>query len=122
MAYSTLLDYATNTPSGDQWDMMLRKTFLITVLALALPLGAVADARPRERDQDAAYEARQQGRIMSLRTIESRIVPRMGGADYLGPELDAGSGRYRLKFMREGRVIWVDVDARTGQLLGRSGN
>ena len=33
----------------------------------------------------------------------------MGGADYLGPELNGGT--YRLKFIQNGRVIWVDVDA-----------
>jgi uncharacterized membrane protein YkoI len=42
----------------------------------------------------------------------------MGGADYLGPELSGGS--YRLKFMENGRVIWVDVDAQTGRILRRS--
>ena len=97
--------------------------FTLLLAALAITAVAVpADARPRDRDQDAAYRATQQGRIMPLRNIESRILPRMGGADYLGPELDAGSGTYRLKFMRGGQVIWVDVDARTGQVLGRSGN
>jgi hypothetical protein len=44
----------------------------------------------------------------------------MRGADYLGPELDYESGRYRLKFMRGADVIWVDVDARTGQVIGQS--
>lgn len=58
---------------------------------------------------------------MPLRAIEARILPRMQGADYLGPELDFGSERYRLKFMRGGQVIWIDVDARTGQVLGKSG-
>ena len=98
---------------------------LIAVAALGVTsLAPAADARPRRdhREQDAAYKARQQGRIMSLRTIESRIMPRMRGAEYLGPELDAGSGTYRLKFMRGGRVIWIDVDARTGRVLGRSGH
>jgi uncharacterized membrane protein YkoI len=27
---------------------------------------------------------------------------------------------YRLKFIREGHVMFVDVDARTGQVLGES--
>lgn len=79
-----------------------------------------AEARPRDREQDAAFRARQEGRFMSLREIEERIVPRMRGADYLGPELDARASRYRLKFIRGGRVIWIDVDARTGEMLGRS--
>jgi uncharacterized membrane protein YkoI len=103
--------------------MVMRFTLLLA--AIAITAAAVpADARPRDRDrdQDAAYRATQQGRIMPLRMIEARVLPRMGDADYLGPELDAGSGTYRLKFMRGGRVSWVDVDARTGQVLGRSGN
>ena len=45
----------------------------------------------------------------------------MRGYDYLGPELDAGIGRYRLKFIRGPQVVWVDVDARTGEILARSG-
>jgi uncharacterized membrane protein YkoI len=94
---------------------------LIAVLGLtAIP--SAADARPRSREQDAAYRARQQGRIMPLPRIERSVKPRMNGADYLGPELDAGSGTYRLKFMREGRVIWVDVDARTGKPKRRRGD
>ncbi len=55
---------------------------------------------------------------MPLRMIEAIIVPRMGGADYLGPELIGD--RYRLKFIRDGQVIWIDVDARTGRIAGRS--
>jgi uncharacterized membrane protein YkoI len=46
-------------------------------------------------------------------------MPFMGGADYLGPELRGDT--YRLKFMRDGHVIWVDVDAMTGRIIGRSG-
>lgn len=100
--------------------MAMRLLLLIAALGMTA-LAPAADAGPRDRDQDAAYKATQQGRIMPLRTIESRIVPRMGDAEYLGPELDPGSGTYRLKFMREGRVIWIDVDARTGQVRGSSG-
>ena len=36
-------------------------------------------------------------------------MPFMGGADYLGPEFNGDT--YRLKFIKDGRVIWVDVDA-----------
>jgi hypothetical protein len=65
----------------------------------------------------------QQGRHLPLRSIEGMIVPRMEmrGFNYLGPELDASAGRYRFKFLREGHVLWIDVDARTGQVLGQSG-
>lgn len=98
---------------------MLRLTFFF--LAAAGVAAAPLSARPHHRDQDVAFEATQQGRIMPLRTIESMVVPQMRGADYLGPELDPGSGRYRLKFLRGDRVIWVDVDGRTGRVIGRSG-
>jgi len=98
---------------------MLRLIFFF--LAAAGFAAAPLSARPHNRDQDAAFEATQQGKLMPLRTIESMIVPQMRGADYLGPELDAASGRYRLKFLRGDRVIWVDVDGRTGRVIGRSG-
>jgi uncharacterized membrane protein YkoI len=102
--------------------MVLRSFALAAIVAGLAVAGPSVDARPRDKEQDAAFKATQQGRIMPLRTIESRIVPSMRGADYLGPELDAGSSRYRLKFLRDGKVIWVDVDARTGDILGRSGD
>ncbi|HEX8401564.1 MAG TPA: PepSY domain-containing protein [Allosphingosinicella sp.] len=95
---------------------------LLLILAALGPLliPLPAESRPRDREQESAWRGMQEGRFLSLRRIESMIVPRMGGADYLGPELDAGAGRYRLKFMRGGQVIWVDVDARTGQVIGQS--
>ena len=96
--------------------------FLILLAACGMTASTpVADARPRDREQDVAFKARQQGRMMALRNIESRVLPRMKGAEYLGPELDTGSGVYRLKFMSRGRVIWVDVDGRTGAVVGRTG-
>jgi len=77
-------------------------------------------SQPREqkRDQDRAFEATREGRSMPLPKIEQRVMPFMGGADYLGPELNGGT--YRLKFMRGGHVIWVDVDAATGRIIRRS--
>ena len=93
-------------------------------LSLALGLGAAADSASAQKsrgDQDSIYAARQKGEVRSLREIEGRVVPRMRGSDYLGPEFDSRSGVYRLKFMRNGSVIWVDVDGRTGAVIGQSG-
>jgi uncharacterized membrane protein YkoI len=98
--------------------LRLLATSLIATLIGFSPVAA--DARPRDKEQESAWRATKEGRFLPLRTIEGMIVPRMGGAEYLGPELDAGSGRYRLKFMRGGGVIWIDVDARTGQVIGQS--
>ena len=77
-----------------------------------------AQVREQLRDQDQAFQAMREGRSMPLPKLERRIMPFMGGADYLGPELNGGT--YRLKFMRDGRVIWLDVDAATGRIIRRS--
>jgi uncharacterized membrane protein YkoI len=92
------------------------------VAALAVSLLAPALSAQHNREQDRVLEARQSGKVMSLREIERKIVPRMSGFDYLGPEFDPGTASYRLKFMRAGSVVWVDVDARTGAIIGRTGN
>ena len=90
--------------------------------ALARPAGESARLafNDRPRDQDRAFRATQEGRSMPLPMIERRVIPRMGGADYLGPEFRGRN--YRLKFMEHGRVIWVDVDAATGRIIGKSGD
>ena len=64
-------------------------------------LGVRRPARSPMRDADRAFQATQQGRSMPLPQIERRVMPFMGGADYLGPELNGGT--YRLKFMQNGR-------------------
>ena len=94
----------------------------ILLAALAALVALAPGEAQRRTDFDAAREGVKAGHVRPLHEIEQRVVPRMGGADYLGPEFDAGSGIYRLKFMRAGSVIWIDVDGRTGAVIGRSGN
>ena len=72
---------------------------------------------PAPREQERAFEATQEGRSMPLPQLERRVMPLMPGADYLGPELNGGVTR--MKFMRNGRVIWVDVDGQ-GNIIRRS--
>jgi len=98
---------------------MTRMTRILFSSLVALALAAPAAAQ-RRGDQYQAFQAHRSGQVLSLREIEDRVLPRMRGATYLGPEYEGGV--YRLKFMRSGSVIWVDVDARTGTVLGRSGN
>jgi hypothetical protein len=71
-------------------------------------------------EQGEARKEMRAGNLVSLREIEARIVPTMRGAEYLGPAYDSTAMAYRLKFIRDGRVLFVDVDARTGRVLGRS--
>jgi hypothetical protein len=96
--------------------MRLYRTLLLAAFAAGL-IATPALADP-PRDAQRAFRERVQGRSMPLPNIERRVMPLMPGADYLGPELNGRT--YRLKFMKDGRVIWVDVDAATGKIKGRS--
>ena len=104
-----------------------RDPLLAAALAAGL-ISAPAMAGPRDhmprmqqnapqREQQRAFEATRMGRSMPLPELERRVLPSMGGADYLGPEMN-GDG-YRLKFIQNGRVIWVDVDGQ-GRIIRRS--
>ena len=94
----------------------MRKLFA-SLVAVALVSGAAPVAAQSRGDQQSAREEMRAGRTMSLRDIERRIIPQMRGSDYLGFEYDDGASAYRLKFLKEGQVTWVDVDARTGRIL-----
>jgi len=96
--------------------MTLFRTLLAAFIAAFLT-GAPALA-DEPRDADRAFQETQRGRSMPLPQLERRVRPFMGGADYLGPEINGGS--YRMKFMQNGRVIWVDVDPQTGRIIRRS--
>jgi hypothetical protein len=98
--------------------MILRIPLLAAAIATGLFTAPAVQGRPRE--QDRAFQAIREGRSMPLPKLEQRVRPMMGGADYLGPEFDGRT--YRLKYVRDGRVIWVDVDAATGRIIGRSGD
>ena len=96
----------------------------IAILAAAIFVGGLAAPAAAQRGRDAARgdqaSAREQmeaGREMAPREIERRIIPQMRGSDYLGFEYDAGASAYRLKFLKDGQVTWVDVDARTGRVM-----
>ena len=94
------------------------KSVLIGVLAftgLSLP---DASGMPRRDEQDAARRAMLDGRVMPFAVIKRRIEREMGDATYLGSEFNERNNRYRLKYVRDGRVVWVDVDGRTGDVAG----
>lgn len=100
----------------------MRTFFASLVAPLALGALVVAGASApalaqSQGDQRSAREQMQAGRTMSSREIEQKIVPTMRGHNYLGFEFDDRASAYRLKFMKDGQVTWVDVDARTGRVL-----
>jgi uncharacterized membrane protein YkoI len=95
---------------------MIHKISVLAAVALSLISGSVpADARRGEQD-DVRQDMRA-GKVKSLREIEASVIPRMRGMQYLGPEYDNFAQVYRLKFIDRDRVIFIDVDARTGSVL-----
>ena len=96
---------------------------LYAFLALAAATSVPADASDTRRaDAAAAFEARRAGRILPLREIERRVLPSMPGWRYIGFDFtdDGSRSIYTLKFLRDGNVVWVEADGRTGEILGRS--
>ena len=96
----------------------MRKLFA-SLAAAALVSGAFAvpAAAQARGDQASAREEMRAGRNLPVREIERRVVPQMKGHEYLTLEYDGASSAYRLKFIKEGQVVWVDVDARTARIL-----
>ena len=90
-------------------------TLLLAALGASL-VSAPALADP-PRDAKRAFQGVRQGRAMPLPMLERRVLPSMGGADYLGPEINGDA--YRFKFIQNGRVVWVDVDGQ-GRVIRRS--
>jgi hypothetical protein len=96
----------------------------IGVSALLLVMLA-AGATPAEAQRDHMRERIRNGEIRPLDRILPDIRRSHPGTFYdaEGPvEGPDGDYRYRLKWMTpEGRIIWLDTDARTGRVLGVEG-
>ncbi len=102
----------------------------IPIIALAQPgpgqgPGSGPGGMPPGRfrgDQDAARKAMLNGNVMPFSLLKRRVETQMGeDADYLGSEFLPDRNRYRLKYMRDRNVVWVDVDGRTGDIIGWAG-
>lgn len=94
----------------------MTRRFIILLLLGAT--AAAAHAGPGGREHSSLRSETSAGRMLSLGEVISRVVPRMPGHQHIGSEYEEGLRRYRLKFLRGGRVVWVDVDARSGRVIG----
>jgi hypothetical protein len=104
--------------------MVVKPVLFACLSVLALTAAGARDfTRDHAQDggQEAASQRRNQGGLLPVREIERRVIPTMGGAQYLGFLFDPQTNIYTLKFLRNGTVIWVDVDGRTGRILRRTG-
>ncbi len=107
--------------------MATKKTCLAAALMAMLMVQTTPNALAqqfRRTEQDTVRANLQRGTIQSLKQIEAIIIPPMArrGAQYIGASFDAQQMRYRLKFIRQTSVIWIDVDGRSGQIVAQAGN
>lgn len=112
-----------------RFSLMAVMAAMILIGMGAGPAGVIDSVRAEQRlslqdqsrsDQGEARREMRAGNQLSLREIERRVVPRMRGHEYLGPSYDSTARAYRLKFIKDGRVTYIDVDARSGRIIGRS--
>lgn len=93
---------------------------LIAAGLAATPAHAFAQRGLQRDEQSGAYRAMQQGEVLSLPEIRRRVSITVPNAQFIGVEVIGGM-IYRLKYMRGSEVIWIDVDARTGRIVARTG-
>lgn len=86
---------------------------MLLICSASVPLAAQPSG-----EQGMVRKEMRAGNVRSLRDIERQVLPTMPGMQYLGPEYDPTAMAYRLKFIRNGRVVFVDVDARSGSVIG----
>ena len=100
---------------------MSMAALLVFLFSPPLDWGTVMPQLQRD-EQSRAYEMRRRGALLPLTEIERRVLPTMAGARYLGPEIDTETCLYTRKFLRNGTVIWLRIDGRSGQIIESSGN
>lgn len=95
---------------------------ILIIAALVLSALAAPVAAREDREADSARAAAEQGQVLPLGRLVAMIQARAPYRDmvYLGgPQFDARTMRYGLKFLDGSKVIVVFVDARTGKIVGR---
>jgi uncharacterized membrane protein YkoI len=102
-----------------KWIRLPRSTTAVALAALVFTTAMpAAHAGNRRDEQDAARRAMLEGQVMPFAMIKRRVDATMDGASYVGSEFNPSSNRYRLKYVKDGKVMWVDADGRTGDIIG----
>lgn len=104
---------------------MTLRSSLLALSGLLLLVGTVqtADAQrfSRGEEQKAARRQMLDGDVMPFSIIKRRVESEMGDATYVGVAPSPREGVYRMQFLRkDGKVLWVDVDGKTGNIIART--
>ena len=100
---------------------MARRAALVTAFAVGIAAGASPAARAgRQGDHDRARVAVQSGEVLPLSTVLQRLQ-RTHPGQLLEVDLEDdlhGGWTYEIKLLQaDGRLLKLDVDARTAQLM-----
>ncbi len=98
----------------------IRPLLIYRVVALALLLAAGPAMAGRGGVQRELRREIRAGNVLPPREIEQRVLPTMPGIQYIGQEFDPVAMAYRLKFIHDGRVVFIDVDGRSGEVINHS--
>lgn len=93
--------------------IMRVRNLLFFLSGLALLTAAPAFAGPND-----VHNMVRAGEIMPLEPIQRRVMQENRG-EYVGVQFDQSSRTYRFRFLKDGNLINVDVDARTGAPVRR---
>lgn len=102
---------------------MTTRTLMTVVTGATILFTAVSPdlfARGPQHDQDTAREEMLEGHLMPFTVLKRRTDRAMGEATYYGVSRPQ-NGIYRIQYLRpDGQVIWVYVDGKTGEIVGRT--
>lgn len=87
------------------------RNFLLFLASLVL-------AAPVMAGPNDVHDMVRAGEIMPLEAIQRRVMQENRG-EYVGVQFDQASRTYRFRFVRDGSLVNVDVDARTGEPVRR---
>ncbi len=83
-----------------------------------LALAMMAGAAPVRAMPEHLEQLQKAGDLIPYEVIQRRMMQNPPG-EYIGSQFDVTTKQYRFRFMRDGNVINVDVDARTGARVQR---
>ena len=91
----------------------------LSALMLGVALSASTASSAMSGVENQVRDLVQAGEILPFDAIQKNVRAQTQG-DYVGADFDAGTRTYRFRFLVNGNVINVDVDARTGERVHRS--
>ena len=99
----------------------LRTAATVLVLAAAMAATGVGASSNKDSDHDRARDAVQAGQVLPLKTVLERLEREQPG-QVLEVELERDDGRwiYEVKLLQSGgRLVKLELDARSGEVLKR---